>query len=83
LLYPNKPKMSAETGVNFRVPFLVRDPFGADQVLAITSTAPLDSLAAAVRELDKRRSAGRIYDVVRRLLPPDARVGLVGLFTVP
>ena len=61
----------------------MRDPFGADQVLAITSGAPMDGLVTALRELDKRRSAGRLFDVIRRFQPPDARLGLVGLFTVP
>ena len=83
LLYPTKTGAITPPTPSFRIPFEVRDPYGADQVLVVTSTAPLDNLVSALRELDKRRTAGRVVDVVRRFAPSDARLGLVGLFTVP
>lgn len=83
MLYPMKPAETASRSGDLRIPFVVRDPYGADQVVAITSTAPMDGLVTALRALDKRRSAGEVADVIRRFGPPDARIGLVGLFTVP
>ena len=73
----------SQPGERFHVPFTVRDPYGADQVLAITTAQPIRELVAALRELDKRRSAGRLVEVIRRFKLADARLGLVGLFTVP
>ena len=83
MLYPMKPAETAASTGDVRIPFVVRDPYGADQVVAITSTGPMDGLVTALRALDKRRSAAEVADVIRRFGPPDARIGLVGLFTVP
>ena len=43
----------------------------------------MDSLVAALRAIDKHKSAAEVAEVIRRFAPPDARIGLVGLFTVP
>lgn len=83
MLYPMNPAEAASRNEDLRIPFVVRDPYGADQVVAITSTQPMDGLVTALRALDKRRSAAEVADVIRRFGPPDARIGLVGLFTVP
>lgn len=83
MLYPRSKASPPLTSAGFRVPFMVRDPFGADEVLAITSQQPMDTLVEALMELDNRRTAGRVVDVLARFGPKDARIGLVGLFTVP
>lgn len=83
MLYPTSRTPASPPTGDYRIPFTVRDPYGADQVLAITSARPMDGLLTALRGLDKRRSAGQVADVIRRFGPPDARLGLVGLFTVP
>ncbi len=83
MLYPRNQAPSLLASAAFRVPFVVRDPYGDDEVLAITSEQPMDKLADALRELDNRRSAGRVFDLVSRFAPSDASVGLVGLFTAP
>ena len=83
LLYPmpfNSPILDAAT---YRVPFLVSDPFGADEVVAVTSGRRMTSLEQALQQLDHRRSAGQLVDVISRFGPPDARIGIVGLFTAP
>jgi hypothetical protein len=83
LLYPmsyNRPILSAD---NYRAPFVVRDPFGADEVVAITSRQRMASLEQALQKLDGRRSAGQLTDIIARFGPRDARIGVVGLFTAP
>jgi len=76
----NSPILDAAT---YRVPFLVSDPFGADEVVAVTSGRRMTSLEQALQQLDHRRSAGQLVDVISRFGPPDARIGIVGLFTAP
>ncbi len=83
MLYPMSPAETAPRKEDLRIPFVVRDPYGADQVVAITSTRPMDDLVTALRALDKRRSAGEVADAIQRFGPADVRIGLVGLFTVP
>lgn len=82
-IYPmsyNRPILDAE---NHRVSFRVREPFGADEVVAITSRERMNKLEDAMQQLDGRRSAGQLLDVITRFAPADARIGVVGLFTVP
>ncbi len=83
MLYPMKPTETAPSEGDFRIPFVVRDPYGADQVVAITSMHQMDGLVAALRTIDKHKSAAEVAELIRRFGPPDARIGLVGLFTVP
>lgn len=83
LLYPMAPNAAPLSQAEFRLPFRVRDPYGADEVLAITSKRSLQALVNAVRELDQRRSAGRLAEAIGRFAPADVRLGLVGLFTAP
>ena len=83
MLYPMKSAETATRNGDLRIPFVVRDPYGADQVVAITSTGPMDGLVTALRALDRRRGAAEVADAIRRFGPPDVRIGLVGLFTVP
>src|SRR6185369_109540 len=72
LLYPmsyNRPILRLDT---YRAPFLVRDPFGADAVVAITAKERMTALEQALRQLDGRRSAGQLADIIARLAPKDA-----------
>jgi Caspase domain len=83
VLYPmpyNQPILNVDT---YRVPFQVRDPFGADEVIAVTSRQRMTNLEQALQQLDRRRSAGQLVDVISRFGPADARIGVVGLFTAP
>ena len=64
-------------------PVEVRPPFGADQVIVVTSKQPMTALKQALRQLDQRRSAVEMLKAVQRLSPADARIGATGLFTAP
>jgi hypothetical protein len=63
----------------------VREPFGADTVVAVVSDQPLTALGSELKSLDGRRAAGRVPQLVRQLLPPGAttRIGFASLFTAP
>ncbi len=83
LIYPTSRNPAMIDRGSVRIPFQVRDPFGADEVVAITSEQRMSDLEDTLRSMDGRKSAGLLAGVIRRFAPTDARVGLVGLFTVP
>lgn len=82
-LYPVGEERPAPHGAAIRRSFRVRDPFGADEIVAVSSAGSLAPLQAALRELDGRRSAGQLAAVIARFAPEDARFGVIGLFTTP
>jgi hypothetical protein len=82
-LYPLESDSSVVALSDYRVPVQVREPFGADQVVAITSDHRMESLEQALKALDQRRSSSQVLDAVRRLAPTNARIGTTGLFTAP
>lgn len=82
-IYPTARSPQMVDRGSLRVPFQVRDPFGADQVVAITSEQRMSDLEDALRTMNGRKSAGLLAGLLRRFAPADARIGIVGLFTVP
>jgi hypothetical protein len=66
-----------------RLPLRVREPFGADQVVAITSKQRMTELETALKQLNQRRTAVQLLKMVERYAPADARIGTLGLFTAP
>jgi hypothetical protein len=83
LLYPvrNDPPILSEGF--YRLPVVVRAPFGADQVVAVTSEQRMLSLEQALQRLDGRRAALQATRMVQQYAPRDSRIGSVGLFTAP
>jgi hypothetical protein len=82
-LYPVASDPPIFPSADYRLAIKVRGPFGADQVVAVTSAQPMPALEQALRKLDQRRSALQIVRMVERLAPADARIGTTGLFTAP
>ena len=82
-LYPFGSDPAIIRSTRYSFPVKVREPYGADQVIVVTSQHPLTALKDAVRQLDQRRSAVEVLDMVQRLSPADARIGTTGLFTAP
>ena len=76
---------SVDAVAPFRLRLAVTPPFGADHVVAVSASAPLDALNAALMRLDGRPSARR----AAALLAEAAAVtqgwqsGIQGLFTAP
>ena len=83
LLFPIGSDPSVIATSDYKFPVLVGEPFGADQVVAITSPQRLNELEAALKGLNHRRMAIEVYKLVERLLPSDARIGAVSLFSAP
>jgi hypothetical protein len=81
LLYPLGTDQN--TASSFQISLRVREPFGADQVIAITSTDRLSELEQMVSELNRRRAPGALIKSMMRYMPADVRVGSIGIFTAP
>jgi hypothetical protein len=82
-LYPigSDPRTIASPDFKFQV--RAGEPFGADQVVAISSTQRLSDLEEALRKMSQRRTAVEVFKLVERYAPDDARIGAAGLYTAP
>jgi hypothetical protein len=83
LLYPIGSDPSPTQSANLRLPLRVREPFGADQVVAITSGQRMVELEKMLMQVNRRRASAQVIRSLERYLPPDARIGSIGFFTVP
>jgi len=81
LLYPLGTDQN--TASSFQISLRVREPFGADQVIAVTSTDRLSGLEQVVSELNRRRAPGALIKSMMHYMPADVRVGSIGIFTAP
>jgi hypothetical protein len=81
LLYPLGADQN--TASSFQISLRVREPFGADQVIAVTSTDRLSGLEQVISELNRRRAPGALIKSMMRYMPADVRVGSIGIFTAP
>jgi hypothetical protein len=82
-LYPviSDPRIIATAEHRFQV--RVGEPFGADQVVAVTAGQRLGELEEAVKNLSRRHAAVEVLKAVERYAPADARMGAAGLYTAP
>ena len=83
MLYPIGSDASPVQSASLRLPLRVREPFGADQVVAITSRERMVELEKVLLQMDRRRASAQVIKSLQRYMPPDARVGSIGFFTVP
>lgn len=83
MLYPLGTDASPVRSNNLRVPLRINEPFGAEQVIAITSEQRIPDLEQVLTQLNGRRLPGHVIKILQRSLPPDARIGSVGFFTAP
>lgn len=83
MLYPLGTDASPVRSNNLRVPLRIGEPFGAEQVIAITSDQRIPDLEQVLSQLNGRRLPGHVIKILQRSLPPDARIGSVGFFTAP
>ncbi len=82
-LYPIGSDARVITAPEYRFEVRVGEPFGADQVVAVTSAQRLGDLEEALRKLSQRRAPVEVLKLVERYAPPDARVGAASLYTAP
>jgi hypothetical protein len=83
MLYPIGSDASPAQSAHLTLPLRVREPFGADQIVAITSKQRLPSLEQVLLQVNRRRASGQVIKSLERYMPPDARIGSIGFFTVP
>ncbi len=83
MLYPIGSDASPVRSDNLRLPLRVREPFGAEQVVAVTSQQRMVDFEKVLQQLNRRRASGQAIKNLERYLPADARVGSVGFFTIP
>jgi hypothetical protein len=83
MLYPIGSDAAPTTTGSLRLPLRVREPFGAEQIVAISTAQRLLDLEQALLQLNRRKAPGQMIKVMAKYLPPDARVGSVGIFTAP
>jgi hypothetical protein len=83
MLYPVRNDTPIIADALYRLPIVVRSPYGADQVVAVTSEQRMLSLEQALQQLNGRRAPLQAMRMVERYMPRDSRVGSVGLFTAP
>ena len=82
-LYPIGSDPAVILTADYKYKVRVGEPFGADQVIAVTSSQPLGDLEQALKTLNQRRTAVEVFRTVEALAPPDARIGGAGIFTAP
>jgi hypothetical protein len=82
-LYPigSDPRVIATPEYRFQV--RVGEPFGADQLVAVSSGQQLSELEDALKKINRRRAAVEAFRLVERYAPADARIGAASLYTAP
>jgi len=83
LLYPLATNPAQSDAAVFRISLRVRRPYGADQIVAVTSPERLTDFEQAVAGLNRRRAAGGLVKAMLRYLPANTRIGSIGMFTAP
>ncbi len=82
-LYPIGSDPPVISSADYRFTVRVGEPYGADQVVAITSSQRLSDLEYALKKMNQRRTALEVYNLVERYAPADARIGATGIYTAP
>jgi hypothetical protein len=83
MLYPLGPDANQTDASSFQISLRVRRPFGADQIVAVTSTERLPELEQALSDLNRRRAPSQVIRNVLRYMPANTRIGSIGIFTAP
>lgn len=82
-LYPIGSDQPIVTTPDFKFSVVVREPFGSDQVVAVTSAQRLSDLEQVLKVWNQQRTPVEVYRLVERYAPPDARIGATSLYTSP
>jgi hypothetical protein len=83
LLYPVGADPRVTDKPEFTLKVRVREPFGADQIIAVTSDQRMTALEDALTQLNGRRAATQAIALMQKFAPGDARIGATSLFTAP
>ena len=80
-LYPVSGDPVQRRDAIYRLQVQVRPPFGADQIIAVSSQKALNEFKDAIKGLDGRRNPLMVADLVAKYAGPDALVGSAALYT--
>lgn len=83
MIYPIGSDAPIRSDAIYRLQLLVREPLGADQIVAVTASRRLAELETAIRQLDRRRNPMKISELISQYAAADVLVGAAGLFTGP
>ncbi|MHC2336550.1 caspase family protein [Bradyrhizobium sp. USDA 4454] len=83
MLYPVGSDAALARSANLRLPLRVGEPFGAEQIVAVTSQQRMIDLETVLMQLNRRRASGQVIKSLERYLPADARIASIGFFSVP
>lgn len=83
LLYPVGSDAALARTASLRLPLRVGEPFGAEQVVAVTSQQRMVDLETVLMQLNRRRASGQVIKSLERYLPADARIASIGFFSAP
>jgi hypothetical protein len=83
LLYPIGSDPAVLTTADYKFSVVVGEPFGADQVVAITSSQPMTNLEQVLKAINQQFAAVEVFRSVERYAPADARIGAASLYTAP
>jgi Caspase domain len=83
LLYPKGSDAPAALSASMRISLRVGEPFGAEQIIAVTSQQRMVDLEDILLQFNRRRASGQIVKSLAQYAPADARIGSVGFFTGP
>jgi hypothetical protein len=81
-LYPVGTDAKIVPTAEFSFPVRVREPFGSDQLVVVTSSQRMTALEQALQGVEGRRPV-QVINLIKRFAPADARIGSAGLFTAP
>jgi hypothetical protein len=83
LLYPVGADAALARSASLRLPLRVGEPFGAEQIVAVTSQQRMVELETALVQFNRRRASGQVIKSLERYLPADARIASIGFFSAP
>ncbi|WFU44346.1 caspase family protein [Bradyrhizobium sp. CB82] len=83
MLYPVGSDASLARSTNLRLPLKVQEPFGAEQIVAVTSQQRMVDLETVLTQLNRRRASGQLIKGLEHYLPADARIASISFFSVP
>ena len=83
ILYPLGSDPHIVPNSPFRLAMQMREPFGSDAIIAVSSTQALDVFEQSLKQISHYRSAGEALKLIKALVPDDARLGLLTLTTTP
>ena len=83
LLYPKGSDAPSAVSPSMRISLRVGEPFGAEQIIAVTSQQRMVDLEDILLQFNRRRASGQVVKSLAQYAPADARIGSVGFFTGP